>query len=145
MRTYPVPLELKGEDTLLGDYLSGRQLLYLGAGLGAGVASGAALWALMRLLGVSDALAVSIGVLPLPFTLGAAAVLAFVPAGFMGLPGPEMESSPDPFDPPIRLDQWLKLLRAFNAKAKHLPYRRRNYVQLPPLIFGPHGARGKGR
>lgn len=135
MRMYPVPMEMKGEEMLLGDYLSGRQLIYLVAGLGAGGLIGFLLYSVVKLIFGRTALTLALAILPVPFTLGLAAALAFLPAGWMGIvPGPDTPASPDPFDPPLRLDQWLKLKRAFDAKVKHLPYKRASHQVLPPLI-----------
>lgn len=143
MRMYPVPMEMKGEEMLLGDYLSGRQLIYLVAGLGAGGLLGFLLYSVAKLIVGRTALSLAVAILPVPFMLGFAAALAFLPAGWMGIvPGPENPASPDPFDPPLRLDQWLKLKRVFDAKAKYLPYKRVGH-QVLPFVIKCRAVRGK--
>jgi len=144
-RSYPVPLELRDEDKVVGNWLSMRQIGILAGGVAAGVVSGGVIFGILRLLGASKGLGLGVAAVPLVVCVGVAAVLAFLPAGWMGiLPGPEQPVSPDPNDPPMRIDQWLKLWRAFGAKPRLLPYRREGYEQQAPLYHKALNG-GKGR
>jgi len=127
MRGYPVPLELRNEEKIIGGYLSGRQLVYL---LAAAVPSylmfnflpdlAVELWGhkVGRMLGWGIA-----GLFGFLIWMVALA-LAFLPAGLLFLPGPRYQFNSDPYDLPIRLDQWLILQQRFRQKPKILPYRR---------------------
>lgn len=145
MRGYPVPQELKGEEKPLGNVLSFRQLGYLAAGVGVGALIGAAFFAIAGLFAAPKPIALAIASLPFPFTLGAACLFAFAPAGWAGiLPGPEAPESPDPFDPPLRFDQWLLLHRKFRAKPPFMPLRGMDYRPRDPVLFRVPASRGRG-
>jgi len=142
-RAYPVPLEMRDENKIVGNWLSMRQLGMLGGGLVIGVFVGGLIFALTTAFGASRVVGLSVAIVPLVIASGSAAVLAFLPAGWAGiLPGPEQPISPDPYDPPMRIDQWLSLWRAFRAKPKVLPFKRSGYVQHPPLYY--RNGNGKG-
>lgn len=115
-----VPLELKHEDKVIGGRLSIRQMAYCAGGGAAGLVLGGAVWFLLRPL---PALAVVVAAPLVLVPLAAGAALAFLPAGFLpGVPGPSSPDSGNPFEPPIRLDEWLLLLWARRSKTMHLPW-----------------------
>lgn len=130
-RYYPVPLEIREEDKPIGNVLSIRQLIYLGIGVGASLLLFFPIRGLALVFGAGPRTAAVLGLIPAPILLGVAAILAFAPAGALGLPGPKSPPSPDPFDPPMRFDQYLVLWWKFRKKQKRLPYRRDGYVPLP--------------
>lgn len=125
MRGYPTILEIRTEEKVVGGWFSGRRGAYVAiiivqayflfqfAGWVGGTflngMEGASYMFFMSL-------AVIIGV-----TL---AVIGFVPAGWQGLPGPTFKLSTDPYEPMIRLDQWLVLTWSNAMKRKVLPYKR---------------------
>lgn len=126
-RYYSVPMELRKEERIVGNILSLRQLGYLLAG----VIVSAPLFLVARAVVrpfAGNLAAIMVGAIPVVFLMAIAALLAFAPAGLFGiLPGPKNPPSPDPFDPPLRLDQWLVLSWKFARKRKQLPYRRTGY------------------
>lgn len=115
-----VPLELKHEEKIIGGRFSIRQMAFLAGGCGAGLVLGGGAWFLLRPV---PALAVVIAapLVLVPLIMGAA--LAFLPAGFFPfVPGPSSPDSGNPFEPPVRLDEWLLLLRVRRGRAMHLPW-----------------------
>lgn len=141
-RYHSVPLELRSEEKILGNVLSLRQVGYLAAG---GLLSAVFYFPLRALFAAIGGpnFGLIMGFLPVPFFMTVAALLAFAPAGglFGLLPGPKNPLSPDPFDPPPRLDQWLVIAWRFRKKRKQLPYRRAGYERLP----NPFDRKGRQR
>lgn len=115
-----VPLELKREEKIFGGQASTRQVAYLACGFGVGLILGGGVWFVFKVVPV---LAVFAGMVFFIPPLVVAAGLAFLPAGFFGwLPGPKEMVSDNPFEPPIRLDEWLLILWKHRKKCGHLPW-----------------------
>lgn len=128
---YAVPKDIRGEDKPIGGKYSWRQARYVVMATVGSLVVGAVLSGLLGILGVPGKWRVAAWVAPLPLFFGMAALLAFAPAGVRLpivqeklLPGPDMPPSPDPFDEPIWLDQWIVLAWRFSRRAGYLPYRR---------------------
>lgn len=130
-RYYSVPLEIRKEERIVGNVLSLRQLAYLGGGVLVSVPLFFGVRALVRLF-AGGFVAAAVAAIPVVFIMSVTGLLAFAPAGLFGiLPGPKNPASPDPFDPPLRLDQWLVLSWKFARKQKRLPYRRKGRSAVP--------------
>lgn len=125
-RRCPVPLELRGEERVIGNVMSLRQAGYLGAGLVVGAVAFFPIRTVGLAVQLPPGLVMILSLLPAVFVEAVAVVLAFAPAGALGiLPGPQSGPSPDPHDPPMRLDEWLLLAWRVRHKPKRMPFRRR--------------------
>lgn len=115
-----VALELKHEEKIFGGRVSTRQLSYLACGFGVGLLMGGGIAFLFKSV---PFLAVLFGLVFFVPAVLVAAMFAFLPAGyFRWLPGPQERVSDNPFEPPIRLDEWLLILWRHREKRKHLPW-----------------------
>lgn len=121
---FPVPFYLGGEKRLFNGLYTARQAVYGFVGAFGGIGVGF----------VSIVFFSAVGLRPLGYILGipgglllaaAGLVLAFVPAGRYGLPGPRRVDDRNPYSPPLRIDQWVGILLARKKKSKAMVWQRR--------------------
>lgn len=123
MNDRPVPLELRGEERLIGEVMSLRQLGYVVAGgiaaaLLYGLFTGTSL--LLTPLGVALYAALASLIALVTWALG---WWQARPIRWLGVPGPGKRRR-EPYAAPVYLDTWLRLWRQFQRQAPVLPWRR---------------------